>query len=78
LLEGVKDKPLFDPEYKKFLIRLREAREAAGLTQQAVAKKLKVPQSFVSKCERAERRVDVVELNRFARLYKKPLGYFVE
>lgn len=46
------------------------------MTQQAVARELKKPQSFVSKCESGERRVDFVELRAFARLYKKPLSYF--
>lgn len=45
--------------------RLREAlvaaRQDAGLTQAEVAKKLRRPQSFVSKYERGERRLDVVE-----------------
>ena len=43
----------------------------------AVAKKLRRPQSFVSKCESGERRVDVVELTGFADLYRKDLGYFI-
>ena len=34
-------------------------------------------QSFVSKCETGERRVDVVELAAFAKLYERPLTYFV-
>ncbi len=34
------------------------------------------PQSFVSKCESGERRVDFVELQYFARTYKKPLSFF--
>jgi len=42
-----------------------------------VARKLRRPQSFVSKCESGERRVDVVELAEFARLYRKPLSFFV-
>lgn len=42
-----------------------------------VAAKLHRPQSFVSKCESGERRVDVVELTEFARLYGKELSYFV-
>jgi transcriptional regulator with XRE-family HTH domain len=44
--------------YRLFLRRLREARLAAGLTQVEVAAKLGRPQSFVSKCESGERRVD--------------------
>lgn len=35
------------------------------------------PQSFVSKCEAGERRIDAVELLEFARLYGKQVGYFV-
>jgi hypothetical protein len=41
-----------------------------------VSRAFKVQQSFVSKCESGERRVDFVELQYFARLYKKPLTYF--
>jgi transcriptional regulator with XRE-family HTH domain len=63
--------------YRIFLERLRNARVEAGLTQVAVARKLSRPQSFVSKCESGERRLDVVELQEFARLYRKPLSYFV-
>jgi transcriptional regulator with XRE-family HTH domain len=55
---------------------LRVAREEAGLTQMDVARALKVHQSFVSKCESGERRLDVIELQYFAKLYKKPLSYF--
>ncbi len=73
----MKGNALFDPAYRKFLERLKEARLASGLTQAQVAARLKVPQSFVSKCEKAERRVDVVELSRFAKIYKKPLDFFV-
>lgn len=63
--------------YRLFLTRLREARLAAGLTQMQAAAKLRRPQSFVSKCESGERRVDVVELTEFARLYKRDLDFFV-
>jgi len=48
------------------------------MTQVETGKKLKKPQAYVSKIERGERRVDVVESNEFARLYDKPLGYFVD
>jgi transcriptional regulator with XRE-family HTH domain len=63
-------------KYKMFLRRLRHAREAAGLDQTRVARCFGKPQSFVSKCESGERRVDFVELQEFAKLYKKPIQYF--
>ena len=63
--------------YRQFLKRLRAARHEAGLTQQGVARALGKPQSYVSKCETGERRVDVVELEAFARLYGKTLEFFL-
>ncbi len=66
------------PRYRQFLKKLRAARLDAGLTQQQVARALRKPQSFVSKCESGERRVDVVELERFARLYGKRLEDFLQ
>jgi transcriptional regulator with XRE-family HTH domain len=64
-------------KYRTFLERLREARKASGLTQVEVAAKLDHPQSYVSKSESGERRIDVVELGEFAKLYHKPLSYFL-
>ena len=64
--------------YAEFLRRLKEARRESGLTQVQVAAKLKRPQSFVSKTESGERRVDVVELFEMAKLYGKSLHFFVE
>lgn len=43
------------------------ARKAAGLTQHALAIRLKKPQSFVAKYEGGERRLDVVEFVMIAR-----------
>jgi len=54
-------KSIHQEEYEKFLNCLIAARKSAGLTQQVLAKKLKKPQSFVSKYERRERRLDVIE-----------------
>ncbi len=55
-------KSLHTPEYEHFRSLLISAREAAGLTQEAVAGRLDRPQSFVAKYEGGERRLDVVEL----------------
>ena len=69
--------PTRDPRYREFLVQLRVARLEAGLTQIEVAAKLGKPQSWVSKCECGERRVDIVELERLANLYRRPLSYFL-
>lgn len=50
-------------------LRLTEARLAAGLTQVQVAAALGRHQSWVSKCETGERRIEAVELGEFGRLY---------
>lgn len=70
-------KIVYTEQYKVFLERLRQARKDKGLTQIDVAKLLGKHQSYVAKCESGERRVDIIELVEFARLYKKPLDYFV-
>src|SRR5437867_13326009 len=65
-------------EYVQFLRRLRQARTEAGLSQAEAARRLGKPQSFVSKCESGERRVDYVELRMFVRLYGVPMTFFDE
>jgi transcriptional regulator with XRE-family HTH domain len=62
--------------YRAFLAKLRRARDEAGLTQVQVAKLVGRPQTWVSKCELGERRVDVVELEDLAAAYGKPLEWF--
>lgn len=66
------------PAYRKFLIRLKQARKDTGLTQAQVADRLNQPQNFISKCERGERRVDVVELRDLAKIYRKKITYFFD
>ncbi len=61
---------------REFLRRLRQARKDAGMTQVQVAEHLGRSQSFVTKAETGERRLDVVELRAFARVYKKRVSYF--
>jgi transcriptional regulator with XRE-family HTH domain len=55
-------KSIHSGDYKVFLAVLRHARERARLTQEEVAKRLGGTQTFVSKCERGERRLDLLEL----------------
>ena len=46
---------------------MRAARETRGISQQELAKRLGKPQSYVSKAEMGERRLDVVEFLHFMR-----------
>jgi transcriptional regulator with XRE-family HTH domain len=49
------------PSYQTLLTLLRDLRERAGITQLALAESLGNTQTFISKIERGERRIDVVE-----------------
>ncbi|WP_375459734.1 helix-turn-helix domain-containing protein [uncultured Enterovirga sp.] len=60
-------KTLHSPDHAHMIASLRRFRKEAGLTQQQVAARLGVPQSFVAKYERGERRLDVLEFVAVAR-----------
>jgi transcriptional regulator with XRE-family HTH domain len=55
------------PAYRRLPPFLRTLREAAGLTQRDLGKRLRKPQSWVYNCESANRRVDVTEFIAWAR-----------
>ena len=63
-------------DYQSFLRKLKRARLDAELSQEEVGAILKRPQSFVSRSESGESRVDVVDLQLFAAIYRKPITYF--
>jgi len=71
-------KSIHTKEHAIFVERLRKARQEAGLTQVQVAKKLKRPQSYISQIESGQQRIDVVELQKFARMYGKDVNYFLK
>ena len=64
-------KSLHSEAWKRLLSGLIAAREDAGVTQIELGQRLNRTQSFISKVERGERRLDVVEFCEWARL----LGY---
>jgi transcriptional regulator with XRE-family HTH domain len=70
-------KSVYSARYRALIRRLKQARLDAGLTQAQVAAELGRPQSFISKCESGERRIDPVELESLGRLYGKPLHFFL-
>jgi transcriptional regulator with XRE-family HTH domain len=71
------DKSINSQEYKVFLRELRASRRRSGLTQVDLAAKIGETQSFVSKCERGERRLDVVEVRAFCRAFGVSFSTFV-
>jgi len=50
------------PEYQRFSAVLKKIRQERGINQVEIAKRLKKPQSYISKIESGERRLDFVEL----------------
>ena len=72
------EKTLYSLRYLKCVERLKCAREDAGLTQKDVALKLDKPQSFVSKVESGQYRVDVIQLSMLAEIYGKEINYFID
>jgi transcriptional regulator with XRE-family HTH domain len=62
-------KSIHSSHYRVFLRVLRETRQRAGPTQADLAARIGDTQSFVSKCERGERRIDVIELRVFCRAF---------
>lgn len=63
--------------YAVFLELLRETREKAGITQLELSERLGETQSFVSKCERGERRIDIAELREFCAAMGTSLDKFI-
>ena len=57
----------FTDGYKDLIARLVQLRRDAGVTQAAVAEALGTDQSQVSKLERGERRLDVIDYVRYCR-----------
>jgi len=72
------DKTIRTKEYAVFIERMKKARIEAELRQIDVAKKMKRPQSYISRVESGEYRLDILEVKRFAQLYKKDIHYFIK
>lgn len=68
---------IYTKEYQEITKKLRKARVASGLKQIDVAIRLGKPQSYVSKIEKGERRLDILELNKIAKIYNKNISYFI-
>ena len=70
-------KSIHTPEQKELEALLRQVRQEAGLTQGALAERLNRPQTFVSKYELGERRLDLLQLRQICRAVGVTLEEFV-
>jgi len=70
-------KSIHSREYQAFLVVLRDVRLEHGVTQIELAERLGLSQAMVSKSERGDRRVDVIELWRMCRALEEPFPKFV-
>ena len=68
----------YSPQYGHFRALLRRIREEAGLSQTDLAKKLGKPQTFVSKSELGERRIDFLETIDFCAACGVSVNKFLE
>jgi len=67
---------IYSPRYRELLKNLVSARKKTGLTQLEVAKKLKKPQSYISKIESGERKIEFTEVEDLSKIYSVPLSHF--
>jgi len=71
-------KAIYSKDHKYIVEQLKKARQEAGLDQEEVAKLLSKTQSHVSKVEAGQRRIDIVALKEYARIYKKTIDFFLK
>lgn len=71
-------KSLYSKDQVYLTEQLKVARKHAGLDQKEAAKLLNKTQSYISKIESGQRRIDVIELREIARAYKKELSFFLK
>jgi len=64
-------------EQAELAARLKESRRYIGLVQDEVSSALGIPRASVSEIESGKRKVTSLELRRFARLYRRSVGWLL-
>lgn len=75
--QQVQDKAIYTRDHRHLVERLKKARLDSGLDQKTVAKILGRTQSYISKIESGQRKIDIFQLKKFAEIYNKNLDYFM-
>ena len=70
-------KTIYSKDHKFLVGQLKKARIEMGLDQEKAGELLGKTQSFISKIEAGQRRIDVIQLQEFAKAYKKSLDFFI-
>ena len=69
-------KTIYTKEHKALVAKLIRAREKSSLKQEDVAKLLGKTQSYMSKLESGQRRIDLVQIQQLAKIYKtSPISF---
>jgi transcriptional regulator with XRE-family HTH domain len=71
-------KEIYSKDHKYIVEQLKKARKEAGLEQAEVARLIGKTQSHISKVEAGQRRIDIVALKEFAKIYKKDIKFFLK
>ena len=71
-------KTIYSEDHKYLVKQLKKARKSSNLDQEEAAKLLGKTQSYVSKIESGQRRIDIVQLKEFSKIYKKEINYFIK
>lgn len=69
---------IYSDDHKFIVMQLKKARTEAGLDQKKVAELLGKTQSYISKIESGQRKIDIVQLKEFAKIYKKKIDFFLK
>ncbi|MBI5613552.1 helix-turn-helix transcriptional regulator [Candidatus Gottesmanbacteria bacterium] len=71
-------KAIYTNEHKNLIEKLKSARLSAKLDQKTAAHRLNKSQSYISKMESGQRKVDLVQLKQIAQVYGKNIDYFIK
>lgn len=71
-------KTIYTKEHKNLITKLKSARLSSNLDQKTAAKRLNKSQSYISKMESGQRRIDLVQLKQIAEIYGKNIEYFIK
>ena len=72
------NKAIYSQDHRNLVEKLKQARIEAGLDQEEAARLLGKTQSYVSKIESGQRRIDVIQLKNKAKIYEKPFNFFIK